>query len=178
MFFNTSDLTHTTQGQFVSVDSIRKSSATDVDVIVTDIDGRELASIPNNELNSVYKVFQILERSEYPTSIMLYEVLYKQRYQPFINDYDEFTCGDIYDESIYWATLSKIYQREDGKEQKAMMCHNKAEACMTRIAMTEDGPLDVRINFGKNQVFQQFSRMGQSVTTAKPYRPLYAGSLK
>lgn len=178
VLFQVGDTSKNTVSQFSVIETIRKSSATDVDVYVNDINGIELAVIPNNETTSVYRVYQVLDRNEFPSSSMLYEVLYKTRFVPFVNDYDDFVCGDFYDESLYWAVLAKYFMRNTDTQDKAMLCHNKAEACMTRIALNKDGPIDVNLKFGKQQVFNFFSRAGQSITTAKPYRPLYSNSLR
>lgn len=171
-------LTINTVNSWKNVESIRKSSTTDVDVYIYDINDVEMAVIPNGELFTEYKIVQVLDRNEYPTQSQVMEMLFKTRFVPFQNDYDQFPCGDIYDEAIYWKTLAKIYSQMDGKEEKVVMCDAKAENTMMKIAQNVDGPIEVNLKFGKNPIFNQFTKRGQSLVSAPRWITNYPANIR
>jgi hypothetical protein len=158
----------TTINHWQDIETIRKTANTDYNVIVLDVNDNELATIPNSELFSIYKILQVLDRNEYPVMSNLIEVLYKTRFVPFANDYDQFPCGDFYDEVIFWKAAAKYWALRDNT--KAIVCENAAENKMIRIAQNKDGPIDVRIKFGKNVVYNFYKNKGASMVTSYFYK--------
>src|SRR5678810_765626 len=75
---------------------------------ILDMEGTELAIIPNNQLRSLYLRVMIYNPSSIISAMIptfpYYEVLWKYRFRPFVNLVDEFMCPG-YDEAIYWKTL-------------------------------------------------------------------------
>ena len=157
----------TTSSVFIEIESIRKSAITDVDVgICASSDETLLAEIPNTLLTSSYQIVQVLDRNEYPQQSVLVEILYKPVYVPMQNDDDQFQCGDIYDEVIYWKTRALLQSLISGNESRASACNQTAEDLSVRIAKNVDGPLDVRLKFGSNQYFNAFRNKRQSLITS------------
>ena len=144
-----------------SIDSIRKSAATDSNVTIADLDGEVLAVIPNNELLSQYMVVQVLDRMEYRQEDGLTEILYKTRFNNMVNDYDGLPCGDSYDQAIFFKTLARIYGLR-GTFDKSSVFSDKAESLAALITMNKEGPIDKRIQFGTQKTFETFTKLGMS----------------
>ena len=131
--FAAGDRTKTTDNFFAEVFSIMKTEATTYDLTVTDVQGREVSSIPSHLKRAAFMLLQVMDRGESKAQTQLVEILYKQRFELFVNDTDSFTAGDSYDKCIYWKTLEHIYAKQDGKEDKAAMCGNKAQVLLANI---------------------------------------------
>lgn len=99
--------------------SILKNRYNSFDILVTDIEDNELALIPNSELNSRYKVFQVRDDNLIgQISANSLEVLYKEAFIPLVNDNDEF-LKSIYDEVLFWKFLYEYWSKQEGKESLA-----------------------------------------------------------
>lgn len=106
---------------------IEKNAPNNFDILVSDINGIELALIPNSELKSLYSIWQVMDDSFISiTSAQSFEVLYKERYKLLVNDYDEFLTGK-YDEVIIWKFLAEYWGKQEGKEtlaENAVIAYN------------------------------------------------------
>jgi hypothetical protein len=145
----------TTTNNFLAdgVERIFKSSTTDSDIVVTDIDGKEVADIPNSELYPSYTIVQVLDQDYTRGQTQLVEVLYKTRFTPFKNDYDSFPCGDVYDDAIYYLTLGIIHGGKNGDEwkAKAQMAYARAEQLVIEVAKSKQATLTLRMDFGTSR---------------------------
>lgn len=129
------DLTKTTTNNFLSFESLRKSVPCNADITFVDAGGVTIATLGNNELYTEYTIIQILDRYQEVSEDQLVEVLYKTRFYPFINDYDSYPCGDLYDEAIYWKTMELLVAKQVGQEDRAMLC---AQKCVSLIRNIHD----------------------------------------
>jgi len=156
----------TTTNVFIDGVIPRKSAITDVDVTLIDASGNLLAEIPNTLLASSYQIVQVLDRNEYPNQTSLVEILYKPVFIPMQDDDDSFQCGDLYDEVIYWKTKALLNSNIEGKESYSALCSQTGDRLSNSIASNIDGPLDVKLRFGRNNVFFAFTCKRQSMITS------------
>ena len=98
---------------------IRKNDTNNHDITVTDINGEELAIIPNHMLASTYSIWQFRDDNLLgQISTNSIEVLYKEKLRPLVNDYDEFLLSK-YDDIIAWQFLELYYSKQEGKKELA-----------------------------------------------------------
>lgn len=121
-----------TSGDFIKVFNIIKSAASQYDVTVYDAEDNVLSVIPNHRTFAMYHWIQIFDLDyTYITSPSAHvEILYKEKFNELVNDYDEFLFGDKYDKAIYWKYLahqSKDQQATIGFEQKCSEVINKIQ---------------------------------------------------
>lgn len=149
--FNSGDKSKTTQNFFSGVTAILKSSETSYDLTVTDVGGNVVAFIPCHLRTVTYKLLQVLDRTEQQSQDTLVELLFKHKFEPFVNDTDCFVAGSMYDKAIYWKTMEHIYAKQDGKADDAVMCGQKAQALIANIISNSIGnKLDMQFAFGPN----------------------------
>lgn len=145
---------------FLSVKSITKDILITNDISVQDINGVELAVIPNNELSSSYTILQIIDfdQSNFTNEgCMCVEVLYKTKFTPFSNDYDEFPCGPIYDQCIFYKFM-EIFSGKKGEFDKATAYKTKCNELVGNIAKETEDSEEVRMDFGKNRFLMAQNR--------------------
>ena len=95
---------------------IEKSALNKFDILITDINGVELGVIPNSELRSQYSIWQVMDDSMISVvNTNSLEILYKEKFQPLVNDYDEFLAGR-YDEILIWKFLDEYWSKQEGKD--------------------------------------------------------------
>lgn len=156
--FAVGDTAKTTSKFFENVAQIRKSAAMiGFDIAVTNGDGEEVSYLPNHVLTTKFTLVQVLDRDETIAQTQLVEVLFKKLYEPFVLDTDAFTAGDIYDKVIYWKTLEHVFAKQDGKEDKAAMCGNKAQSLLNNIISNSAGSIEMEVDFGPNPTLDAFS---------------------
>lgn len=167
--FAVGDTTKTTTNFFGNVASIQKSGATTYDLNIYDVGGVLVSSIPSHLKIARFLLIQILNRNETtsPTA-WLVEVLYKQRFEQFVNDTDTFTAGEQYEKVVYWKTLEHIYSKLDGKEEKAMLCGVKAQFLLNAILSNSAQNLELEIQFGRNPTLECFQRTGWAAAAMYP----------
>lgn len=164
LYFNNGDTSYTTTKTWEEITSISKNVTTDYDLEVTDLNGRVLAEIANNQLKSNYQVVQIINL---PNSATTYtpitsqvEVLWKARFTPFVNLTDEFQCNG-YDKAIVWKRLEhRASTSSDPIEvQKALGYSAKATDIIERVSQDTEKILDKVMNFAPNQYIGVFEDM-------------------
>jgi hypothetical protein len=151
--FDVGDTVKTTTKQFQSwpeFRSIRKSAATNADLTVTSAT-QTLAEIPNRELESRYTLVQILDK-EFTTSSVVtdYEILYKMRFSPFVDDYDEFPCRG-FDMAIHWKTLEHHFAERQDEGDRAVGCHEKCNEVLRQINANDAAGKEMFMDFGQNR---------------------------
>lgn len=100
---------------------------------VKDIDGVELALIPNHLEEAQYRII----RTRDPAKLYCYyyayvDALFKPPFRPFVNDGDQFMCGDRYDRAIVYKYLADIYMGQD--QTKAAVFTNMSEAQVLQVS--------------------------------------------
>ncbi len=146
----------TTTNSYQTVDAITNTIQHTYDVSVIDINNRVLAVLPNSEFTSDYRVIQVLDFiSVAPSSPYMIEVLYKIRFQPMTNDYDQFVCPG-YDDAIVWKTLSYLYSRKD--QDKMMAADAKCTAILRQIADDNEQSVEKLVEFRQNESLYLFHR--------------------
>lgn len=142
---------------YEDVISIKKKDQSGFDISIEDIDGENLGSIPNIDLRPRYTIVQIRQddfspryNNSYPLNTI--EVLYKQRFEGFVNLYDEFPCPDC-DKIIFWKFAEHFLAYKPGMEQKAAMAKLKADDLLSQLNRNDE--------------------MGKSITVERAPNPMY-----
>lgn len=179
--FEIGQTTLTTLLSFETITNIVKSAPTLYDCDVTDVDGRSLALVPNNAVKSLYQWVQVMnlpnntnggQQTTYLPITDYVEVLWKQRFRPFINLEDEFICP-WYDQAIIW-----MY-----KKQKALLqaetdpnffiaakgFQTQCDKIINDVAHESDQNLEKYMNFGSNQFLSAFENMSNNAMGNYPY---------
>jgi hypothetical protein len=146
--FVVGDSQKVTSNIFTTVEAIRKSTEIDFDLNVLDADGYTISFIPNCEPSPLYTLIQTNDNPGWNPEYI--EVLYKQKFSPFVIDSDEFPCGPLYDTAIYWKTLEYYYARKTEPE-KVVQFYTKACEAVRNIAMDFSDNTEKLIDFGPNQ---------------------------
>jgi len=107
---------------FVDITSITKSAVTSNDVLVSDIEGTVLSTIPNNDLKAEYQIYDVstmpwLAISSGPNDHFV-EVLFKKRLMFLSRDCDEFPASGW--DTILSNKMVQIYLQEQGKAEEAV----------------------------------------------------------
>jgi hypothetical protein len=147
-----------TVNDFEEVVSITKSRVTNYNITVEDAEENELALIPNNELQSRYKIVQIRDdKFSGQQENCGIEVLYKEKFVPMVNNSDTFLDGS-YDEAIYWKFLEYWYSTHEGKAQEALMSMQKSAEIVEQVRNNANLNKDMQIQFGENRFYNMFGR--------------------
>lgn len=111
-----------TTNVFIDVVAVSKSQITDYDVTITDIDGKTLTVIPNNELQAWYQIVDVSTMPWLPTTTSsldhYLEVLYKKALPYLSNDGDEFPAPGY--DHILSNKMMQIWAQEEGKADLAL----------------------------------------------------------
>lgn len=160
---------HTTTNAFTDIAVFANNSPHIQDVTMQDADGNVISLLPNAELQAEYEIIQILDYlAAAPSAPYLVEALYKIRFTPFVNDYDEFCCPG-YDDAIIYKTMELLWAKKD--LTKASAAALKTIQILNQIAADEESGIEKKIEFGENPTLSQFSRRGRH-----RYGSLYPGS--
>jgi hypothetical protein len=172
--FAPGDITKTCVNTFISnngyfpIESITKDILTNNDVIITDTNGEEISRIPNSELSASYTVIQITDFDQSTfinDGCSCIELLYKTKFTPFRNDFDEFPCGPIYDQCIFYKTL-EIFHGKNGEVEKAALAKLKCDQLIGNLAQETELGENIRLDFGYNRFLRAQNR---GVTNIKYY---------
>jgi len=125
----------TTVNQYLDVKALTKTTVSQYNVILSDIDGNQLSYIPNDELKASFQIVDISTSPWYPPNINpllgWVEVLYKKSLPQFSNDNDEFPAVG-YDNIIVNKCL-QLYYEEQNNPQLAMSYYQKANQSLAQI---------------------------------------------
>lgn len=114
----------------------------DYDVTVSDIDGIELAVLPNNQSEVTYCLYRQDEPrgQSNPWKACEFELHYKPVYEPMLEDSSQFQCGSIYDDVIMWLTLSRSVmlskRAADDIERLVSLYNRRVDTQLTNIHRT------------------------------------------
>jgi len=135
------------------IESIRKNVTNNFDINIYDVDDELLGMVPNSELGTRYILIQIPDFPFTQDATNSYvEIMYKQRFSPFVNDYDVFP-GDPekYDTAIFWKSIEHWAARKAGKSDVALLAHKKCAEVMQNINEDAGGQNELEMNFAPNQ---------------------------
>lgn len=131
---------------FIDYIAVKKDRANNFDITLSDIDGKVLTVIPNNELEAKYQIFDISSCPWLPqdTSTLdnYVEILFKKTLPYLSADEDEFPAQFDYDDAIVNKIL-QLWFEEQGKVELAKEYDSKATRTVARLredqeASTED----------------------------------------
>jgi hypothetical protein len=124
-----------TTSEYLDYTSVKKDRVNNYDITLSDVDGKVLTVIPNNQLAAQY---QIIDVSQCPwlavsTNVMKHyvEILYKQALNELSNDLDEFVWGKKYDDVIINKSL-QLYFEETKDPVSALAYDQKATRTLAR----------------------------------------------
>lgn len=184
--FAVGDTTLTTTKSFLSFDAISKSVATNSDCDITDVDGLELATIANNQLQSLYQIIQLINPPNSRQSPSIYspvtpyvELLWKMRFKPFVNLDDEFQCPG-YDKAIFWKYMEHKALTAPPEPELAIGYKLKCDMILEQIAHDTDQNIEKSMNFGENatfNAFEQINRYDSGSSNITPYNNVFNPNL-
>jgi len=132
----------TTSLNFLDVDLILKDRVNDYNLDVGDADGTLLATVPNNQLESLYLHVDV---STFPfsnipqpadTQINFMEVLFKKPLPFLSNDADEFPAKGF--DNVLVDKCLEVFFQENGKPDMALLHDQKATRTLARIQEDEN----------------------------------------
>lgn len=130
---------------FIDYVAVKKDRANNFDVTLSDIDGKMLTTIPNNELEAKYQIFDIsscpwLPQNTSPLDNYV-EILYKKTLSYLSADEDEFPAMFDYDDAIVNKML-QLWFEEQGKSELAKEYDAKATRTIARIRKDQEAPTE------------------------------------
>jgi len=146
--FVAGDTQRYTTNLFSTIEAIRKTRQSAYDLSLYDASDNKISFIPNCELSPAFSILQSSDDNFWNPQYI--EVLYKLKFYPFAEDYDEFPCGNIYDTALYFKTLEYYYNRK-GELEKAKEFYTKVTDLCTNIAQNFNYQTEKLLDFGYNQ---------------------------
>ena len=143
---------------FTSIKSITKNKVTDYNLTISDADGTELATLYADQKETRYKIVDISQYPDIqtcPDNVM--EVLYKERLNRLENDADEFPVNG-FDDVIIIKALQLLLEGQEGKEDRALLAHQKAEMRLNKKIEDKTGTLQKKLGFKEQKKFGIFRR--------------------
>lgn len=143
--------------QFTDIQAIRKNKVTDYDVYILDAEGTEISVIYADQLEARSLIVDV---SKYPSlglcacedGTYIMQVLYKPRLPRLENDEDAFPLTG-YDNEIILKTKQLLCEDEEGKEQRALLMHQKVQNKLDNKIQDKTGTTQKNISFGRNPLF-------------------------
>jgi hypothetical protein len=168
--FATTDTTKTTTNSwltFPELKNIEKTAITAGNITITDDAGEEVGMIANQEYRSRYTIVQISDTTDGAVSeCNCFEILYKLKFSPFYNDYDEFPC-EGYDEVVKWMVLANYYGAKDGMEKKAGGYLLRAKYLVAEKDADANKGRELRMEFRPNRFIEVCDEVANNLN----YRP-------
>ena len=158
--FTDLETTKVTVGNFKKVKSIAKNKRISQNITIKDVNGVELAVIPNHLLTFKYLTVQILDQqsSGLQQNFSSVEVYYKKAFHPVKDDYDEFLWGNKYDMAVVW----KFLEQNKNSFIEAAAAQVKCQQVLNQIIMNEAVGTQSKVDFNENAFFNlpyKYSRM-------------------
>lgn len=124
-----------TVNSYTDYTSVKKDRVNNFDIILSDVDGKLLTAIPNNQLAAQYQTIDVslcpwLSTSQNPNEHYV-ELLFKLANTELANDSDEFIFGKNYDDVIVQKCFQLWYE-EQGKADLALAFDAKATRTLAR----------------------------------------------
>lgn len=148
-------LTVDTLGNFIEIQQIEKEQPSNYDIKVTDVESNELAVIHNAELSPLYKIIELQDNNaglgqvQINRQLSAIDLLYKVRFTPFVNLFDEFPCPRC-DRIIFYKFCEYYAGQQPGNETSVAMAIQKAQSLLDNLCVdTEKGKV-LEIEWGRN----------------------------
>lgn len=145
-----------TEYQYVEVPAnIEKGAVTKHNITITDVDGNEMAVIGNTEYQPSYKWIEFQDNNASLGQISnfryftAFDILYKTRFVPFRNLFDEFPCPKC-DRIIFYKFMQYYESQQPGKEQRAIFASEQCKKLLENLNKDSDQGKTLRIEFGRN----------------------------
>lgn len=160
--------------EFPGVKGLRKNRITTHNIDVYNDSSAIIATIPNCELESRNTIIQVVDStgccSTSPNTCTsdctCWEILYKLRFVPFVNDFDEFPCMG-YDDAIQWKARELWYADQDGKEERALLANQKCKSLVEQMDADAKKGIIHKISSGVSR----FQNLHQYDNNYYPYYP-------
>lgn len=146
-----SDVSKVTTKSFMfngqGIKKIRKNIYTLQDVIISDINGIQIARIPNNQLETSYTLVQLDDWAmDVDCGSNYIEALYKKKFFKMKNDFDDFPVPGL-DSAIYFKSVARYYAKKQGKEDLAILNDAKATEQVKNFITNQEQGVDKEMNF-------------------------------
>lgn len=159
---------------FTDIKALVKDRVNNYDITVSDLDGNELAVIPNNQLKTQYRLYDV---SMYPWSTPatdqssnLMEVLYKNILQWLSNDDDEFPVVGM--DNVIVNKMLQLWNEDQGKPELALSFDQKATRTLARKQEDTNRGQEHIVTFGEHP-HDTLLRRNRDCPEAAPYGSLY-----
>jgi len=143
-------LSKTFTKSFIEYETVSKNRINNVDVLIEDVDGVELAIIYNHELTSSYK---LIDLSEYNiTNVgtdLTFEILYKKKLKLFRNNSDEFPVPDF--DNVIINKAVQLFAEDKGDIALATLYDGKAQRTSERKSLDELKGKEMVIEFSPHK---------------------------
>jgi hypothetical protein len=123
------------QNAYLDITAFTKTSINQYDVVMTDIDGNQISSIPNNQYKASYQIIDVSMMPYTPINAPVagwIEVLYKKSLPILQNDSDEFPAIG-YDDVIWNKALQLYWEEQPAGIQQAMEFSTKSGQLLAQI---------------------------------------------
>ena len=160
--FQPGELIKSTDKNFLILYSITQDVLHSYNVIISDIDGKEISILYNNQHSAKYRIVRLLADLSQPptfgTQVGYVDCLFTPVYRPFVKEFDEFPCGSRYDRAIAYKFYEEIYAgqattdavrlaasyRNSVETQLSVIQHNANKAsAMTKITIEVATPFNL-----------------------------------
>jgi hypothetical protein len=164
-----------TVNSFTDYVAVKKDRVNSFDVTLTDVDGKVLTVIPNNELEAKYQCVDISLCPWLPASVSTVdnyvEILYKKALNLLTLDSDEFPCLGY--DNVLVNKIMQLWAEEQGKADVATMYDTKASRTAARIYADANKSTEDVIALVANPHDSIHERTGTALSRR---RRLYTGS--
>jgi len=144
---------------FMEYLAIRTNKVADYNITVKDADGNEMAVLYSNMQESRYSLYDI---SMYPSigscadGTQLMEVLYKMQLPVLSDDHDTFPV-DGFDDVIVMKSLQLLVEKQDGKEERAILLDGKIRRITGEKIEHLEGSQEKDVFITPNKLYGLFS---------------------
>lgn len=147
-----------TVNAYEEIFNIEKQDYNQYDITIVDVDDNTLGLIPNNLLRPNNTIVQIRQddwslyfNAQFPLNTI--EVLYKTRFYPFRNFYDEFPAPNC-DKLIFWKFAEHYASSKPGEEQRAIMANEKCREILLELNSNDEMGKELTAEFGGSNMFE------------------------
>lgn len=152
-----------TTNDFLDYTSVKKDRVNNCDVTLSDVDGKTLTIIPNNQLEALYQIIDVstcpwLSQSSSTLDHYL-EILFKKTLPILTNDTDEYPVPKH--DYILVNKIMQLWQEEQGKPDLAMAYDTKATRGLARKMEDQEKPTQDEVSLVSNPHDTLLPRIGR-----------------
>jgi len=163
-----------TANVFLDYSVVKKDRQNAYDVVLQDVDGKLLTTIPNNELVSEYQIVDVSACPWMPQNTSVFdnwmEILYKRKLPYLENDDDEFPAFDC--DYIVVNKMCQLWAEEQGKVDIATAFDAKASRSLGRLQENQGRANEDEVSLVQHPHDTMLKRIG---TGLRRRYNLYAG---